>query len=66
MDPYGNKRHSFGPFQDEIAAQRVKLFFEQLETGSAALTKGQKRTEAFEADLQSKFVILNRTAKSDR
>jgi hypothetical protein len=44
--PHSGKRHSFGPFSSEIdAAQKVKQFFLQVSDGTAALTRGRKRTE---------------------
>ena len=44
--PHNGKRHSFGPFSSEIdAAQKVKQFFLQVSDGTAALTRGRKRTE---------------------
>ena len=46
--PFDGKRHSFGPFLTEAdGAQKVKSFLEQVKQGTAALTRGQKRTAKF-------------------
>ena len=65
--PFQGKRHSFGPYSSEIlAAEKVKQFFEQAQKGSAAMTRGQKRTEKFDHDLRSQIETLNQTAKLEQ
>ena len=64
--PFDGKHHSFGPFLTEAdAAQKVKSFLEQVKRGTAALTRGQKRTEKFDRALQEQIDKLNSTARGE-
>ena len=64
--PFDGKRHSFGPFLTEAdAAQKVKSFLEQVKQGTAALTRGQKRTAKFDRAVQEQIDKLNSTARDE-
>ena len=64
--PFDGKRHSFGPFLTEAdAAQKVKSFLEQVKQGTAALARGQKRTEKFDRALQEQIDTLNSAARGE-
>ena len=65
--PVDGKRHNFGPYHSEsAAAEKVKQFLAQVKEGTAALTRGQKRTEKFDTSLQEQLETLNRTAELEK
>ena len=65
--PHQAKRHTVGLFDSDVSAARaVKAFLDALEHGHAPMSRGEKRTAQFNAELNAKLTALNMRAREER